>query len=77
MTKNEAAVSKVLARAGSEPTADLTREGVAEISKELRHLLADVFRTLSSDQEFPLAYERVHFRDYHLLLTSTPSRSSP
>src|SRR5882762_10422416 len=68
MTKNEAAVSKVLARAGSEPTADLTREGVAEISKELRHLLADVFALYLKTKNFHWHMSGVHFRDYHLLL---------
>ena len=68
MTKNEAAVSKVLARAGSEPTADLTRDGVAEISKELRHLLADVFALYLKTKNFHWHMSGVHFRDYHLLL---------
>jgi len=68
MTKNEAAVSKALARGGSEPTADLTREGVAEISKELRHLLADVFALYVKTKNFHWHMSGVHFRDYHLLL---------
>ena len=68
MTKASAAVSKVLARASSEPTADLTREGVAEISKELRHLLADVFALYVKTKNFHWNMSGVHFRDYHLLL---------
>jgi starvation-inducible DNA-binding protein len=68
MTKTSAAVSKVLARASSEPTADLTREGVAEISKELRHLLADVFALYVKTKNFHWNMSGVHFRDYHLLL---------
>src|SRR5258708_34034577 len=64
MTKNNAAVS----RAKSEPTADLSREGVAEISKELRHLLADVFALYVKTKNFHWHMSGVHFRDYHLLL---------
>ena len=68
MTKASATVSKVLARTSSEPTADLTREGVAEISKELRHLLADVFALYVKTKNFHWNMSGVHFRDYHLLL---------
>jgi starvation-inducible DNA-binding protein len=68
MTKNSAAVSKALARGTSELTADLTREGVAEISKELRHLLADVFALYVKTKNFHWNMSGVHFRDYHLLL---------
>jgi starvation-inducible DNA-binding protein len=68
MTKSNAAVSKALARASSEPTADLTREDVAEISKELRHLLADVFTLYVKTKNFHWNMSGVHFRDYHVLL---------
>jgi starvation-inducible DNA-binding protein len=68
MTKSNAAVSKALARASYEPTADLTREGVADISKELRHLLADVFALYVKTKNFHWNMSGVHFRDYHLLL---------
>src|SRR6266481_791644 len=68
MTKSNAAVSKALARASSEPTADLTREGVTEISEELRHLLADVFAHYVKTKNFHWHMSGVHFRDYHLLL---------
>src|SRR5260370_27361763 len=68
MTKSNAAVSKALSRAKSEPTADLSREGVAEISKELRHLLADVFALYVKTKNFHWHMSGVHFRDYHLLL---------
>jgi starvation-inducible DNA-binding protein len=68
MTKNSAAVSKALTRARSEPTADLSREGVVEISKELRHLLADVFALYVKTKNFHWHMSGVHFRDYHLLL---------
>jgi starvation-inducible DNA-binding protein len=68
MAKNSAAVSKALARASSEPTADLTRESVEEISTELRHLLADVFALYVKTKNFHWHMSGVHFRDYHLLL---------
>jgi starvation-inducible DNA-binding protein len=68
MTKSNAAVSKALTRASSEPTADLTREGVTEISEELRHLLADVFALYVKTKNFHWHMSGVHFRDYHLLL---------
>jgi len=68
MTKNNASGSSVSVRAGSEPTADLTREGVTEISKELRHLLADVFALYVKTKNFHWHMSGVHFRDYHLLL---------
>jgi starvation-inducible DNA-binding protein len=68
MTKSNAAVSKALARASTEPTADLTREGVTEISEELRHLLADVFALYVKTKNFHWHMSGVHFRDYHLLL---------
>ena len=68
MTKSNAAVSRALARASSEPTTDLTREGVTEISEELRHLLADVFALYVKTKNFHWHMSGVHFRDYHLLL---------
>jgi starvation-inducible DNA-binding protein len=68
MTKNDTAGSNVSVRAGSEPTVNLTREGVTEISKELRHLLADVFALYVKTKNFHWHMSGVHFRDYHLLL---------
>src|SRR5260370_15537911 len=68
MRKSNAAVCKALARASSEPTADLDREGVTEISEELRHLLADVFALYVKTKNFHWHMSGVHFRDYHLLL---------
>jgi starvation-inducible DNA-binding protein len=41
---------------------------VAEISKELRHLLADVFALYVKTKNFHWNMSGVHFRDYHLLL---------
>ena len=46
----------------------LAREGVAEISRELRHLLADVFALYIKTKNFHWHMSGSHFRDYHLLL---------
>src|SRR5713226_6944030 len=68
MRENNAARSEISKKGVSEPTADLTREGVTEISKELRHLLADVFALYVKTKNFHWHMSGVHFRDYHLLL---------
>src|SRR5271155_2564913 len=51
----------------STPT-DLGHEGVAEISSELRKLLADVFALYVKTKNFHWHMSGRHFRDYHLLL---------
>ncbi len=51
-----------------EPTADIARDGVAEISSELRHLLADAFALYMKTKNFHWHMTGRHFRDYHLLL---------
>jgi len=43
MGKKNTAHLEISVKGGSEPTADLGRDGVVEISSSLRHLLADVF----------------------------------
>jgi starvation-inducible DNA-binding protein len=48
--------------------ADLNHEGVAEISVELRKLLADVFALYVKTKNFHWHMSGRHFRDYHLLL---------
>src|SRR6266436_8945685 len=68
MRKNNAGGSAAAAQAAFEPTADLGREGVAEISEELRHLLADVFVLYLKTKNFHWHMSGRHFRDYHLLL---------
>jgi starvation-inducible DNA-binding protein len=68
MRKNNAGGSAAAAQAAFEPTADLDREGVAEISEELRHLLADVFALYLKTKNFHWNMSGRHFRDYHLLL---------
>jgi len=47
---------------------DLSRDAVAEISKELRPLLADVFALYLKTKNFHWHMSGHHFRDYHLLL---------
>jgi starvation-inducible DNA-binding protein len=47
---------------------DLDHEGVAEISQELRKLLADVFGLYVKTKNFHWHMSGRHFRDYHLLL---------
>jgi len=47
---------------------DLSHEGVAEISGELRLLLADVFALYLKTKNFHWHVSGPHFRDYHLLL---------
>jgi starvation-inducible DNA-binding protein len=51
-----------------ELTADLGREAVAEITTELRHLLADAFALYMKTKNFHWHMSGRHFRDYHLLL---------
>ena len=50
------------------PSSDLGREAVAEISEELRHLLADVFALYVKTKNFHWHMTGREFRDYHLLL---------
>src|ERR1039458_1031219 len=53
-------------RAGQE--FELSRDGVAEISRALRGLLADVFALYLKTKNFHWHMSGPHFRDYHLLL---------
>jgi starvation-inducible DNA-binding protein len=55
-------------RKALETPTDLSREGVAEISSELRKLLADVFALYLKTKNFHWHMSGSHFRDYHLLL---------
>jgi starvation-inducible DNA-binding protein len=52
----------------SEISSGLSREGVAEITAELRPLLADTFALYVKTKNFHLHMTGRHFRDYHLLL---------
>ncbi len=47
---------------------DLNREGAAEITTELRRLLADAFALYLKTKNFHWHMTGQHFRDYHLLL---------
>jgi len=47
---------------------ELSRSGVAEISKALRELLADVFTLYLKTKNFHWHMSGPQFRDYHLLL---------
>jgi starvation-inducible DNA-binding protein len=52
----------------SETPTDLSRDAVAEISSDLRQLLADVFALYVKTKNFHWHMSGPHFRDYHLLL---------
>jgi starvation-inducible DNA-binding protein len=52
----------------AERISDIGLEGVAEISSELRQLLADVFALYLKTKNFHWHMKGRHFRDYHLLL---------
>jgi starvation-inducible DNA-binding protein len=52
----------------SELSADLSKQGVEEISSGLRHLLADTFVLYLKTKNFHWHMTGRHFRDYHLLL---------
>ena len=47
---------------------ELSRDGVADISRALRGLLADVFTLYLKTKNFHWHMSERHFRDYHLLL---------
>ena len=47
---------------------ELPAQAVADISQELRHLLADVFTLYVKTKNFHWHMSGPHFRDYHLLL---------
>jgi starvation-inducible DNA-binding protein len=51
-----------------ETPTDLGRDGVVEITNELRQLLADVFALYVKTKNFHWHMSGRHFRDYHLLL---------
>jgi starvation-inducible DNA-binding protein len=64
---NKAISSSEAAIDDFEPTADLARNGVEEISDNLRRLLADVFALYLKTKNFHWHMSGRHFRDYHLL----------
>jgi starvation-inducible DNA-binding protein len=70
MAKNSAgtAQAQIKGNSASEITSGLSREGVAEITAELRPLLADTFALYIKTKNFHWHMTGRHFRDYHLLL---------
>ncbi len=68
MAKSAAIQVKEREKTTLEVTADLSRDGVAEISNALRPLLADVFALYLKTKNFHWHMTGRHFRDYHLLL---------
>src|SRR5438445_6690248 len=68
MPKEAAPQAKEKTQAMNEIPTDLSREGVAEITAELRRLLADTFALYLKTKNFHWHMTGQHFRDYHLLL---------
>src|SRR5260370_8002102 len=68
MPKEAATQAKEKHQAMHEIPTDLNREGVAEITTELRRLLADAFALYLKTKNFHWHMTGQHFRDYHLLL---------
>jgi starvation-inducible DNA-binding protein len=70
MAKNSTGAVQAEAKhnGGSEITSGLSGEGVAEITAELRPLLADTFALYIKTKNFHWHMTGRHFRDYHLLL---------
>ena len=68
MRKNIATLPKTREADFLETPTDLGGNAAAEISKELRPLLADVFALYLKTKNFHWHMSGHHFRDYHLLL---------
>lgn len=68
MAKNAVVQAEALEEGSSFAARGLRREAVAEISSELRPLLADVFVLYLKTKNFHWHMKGQHFRDYHLLL---------
>jgi len=68
MPKEATAQAKEKHHAVRDVPSDLDREGVTEISAELRQLLADTFALYLKTKNFHWHMTGQHFRDYHLLL---------
>src|SRR5437868_10864343 len=68
MRKNIATLPKTREADFLETPTDLGGNAAAEISKELRPLLADVFALYLKTKNFHWHMSGRHFRDYHLLL---------
>src|SRR5271154_4123061 len=69
MSNRNAATQLQKEPAGSpEPSADLGKDAIDEISSGLRQLLADVFALYMKTKNFHWHMTGRHFRDFHLLL---------
>src|SRR5258708_23396276 len=68
MPQEPAAQAKQKRQSMHEIATDLNGEGVAEITTELRRLLADAFALYLKTKNFHWHMTGQHFRDYHLLL---------
>ena len=68
MSKETATQAKKAGEAAQERPTDLNREGVTDITAELRRLLADTFVLYLKTKNFHWHMSGQHFRDYHLLL---------
>jgi starvation-inducible DNA-binding protein len=68
MRKSDATQLKRQEIDSSDTPTDLSRDAVAEISSDLRQLLADVFALYVKTKNFHWHMSGQHFRDYHLLL---------
>jgi len=68
MRKNDAIQLKKREIDSFDTPTDLSHDAVAEISSELRKLLADVFALYVKTKNFHWHMSGAHFRDYHLLL---------
>ena len=68
MAKTAATQAREREKHTLQTTADLSREGVAEITAALRQLLADTFALYLKTKNFHWHMTGRHFRDYHLLL---------
>ena len=68
MPKEAATQAKGQPKAMHEIPTDLNREGAAEVTTELRRLLADAFALYLKTKNFHWHMTGQQFRDYHLLL---------
>jgi len=66
--RNTATQLQKVPAGSSEPSADLGKDAVDEISSGLRELLADTFALYMKTKNFHWHMTGRHFRDYHLLL---------
>ena len=75
MPKETTTQAKKAGEAIQEGLTDLKREGVTEITAELRRLLADTFALYLKTKNFHWHMSGQHFRDYHLLLDEHSDRT--